>query len=498
MPSIPVIIGIGEILDRPADLSQALDPLELMKRSLERADEDAGGGFLERLDSLDIVQQVTWRYRDTAARMCERLHHRPARAVYGVTGGESPMRYLHEAALRIANGESNVAAICGGEAQHALSKAKSAGITLPWPDAHTEIEHRHVRESILQPVAIRHGMTLPAQIYPLYENATLAAWGETPRAASAESARLWSQFARVAAENPYSWTQRSFTASGIETPAADNRLITHPYTKRMVANPLVNQGAALILTSLERARAAGIADERMIFIHGGAAAIEPRDYLLREQYVRSDAQDVVLEAIARLVDDGGQELDACELYSCFPVVPKMARRTLERARSLAPTVTGGLSFFGAPLNNYMTHAACAMVRHLRDGKARTGMLYGQGEYVTKHHAVILSREPSRTPLARDYSVQSLADARRGATPPLIDEYVGPASVETHTVVYDRDGSPAFGTVIARTPEDARLMARVMPNDGAGIAALTDRDHSPVGAAGEVRPATDGLLQFSID
>jgi acetyl-CoA C-acetyltransferase len=40
-----------------------------------------------------------------------------------------------------------------------------------------------------------------------------------------------------------------------------------------------------------------------------------------------------------------------------------------------PTVTGGLTFFGAPLNTYMTHAACAMVRKLRNG-AKLGLLYG--------------------------------------------------------------------------------------------------------------------------
>ena len=42
-----------------------------------------------------------------------------------------------------------------------------------------------------------------------------------------------------------------------------------------------------------------------------------------------------------------------------------------------PTVAGGLTFFGAPLNTYMTHAACAMVRKLRNG-AKLGLLYGQG------------------------------------------------------------------------------------------------------------------------
>ena len=71
---------------------------------------------------------------------------------------------------------------------------------------------------------------------------------------------------------------------------------------------------------------------------------------------------------------------------------------------MQPTVTGGLTFFGAPLNTYMTHAACAMVRELRDG-GKLGLLYGQGEFVTKHHALVLSRQAPptrsrRTPACR--------------------------------------------------------------------------------------------------
>ena len=91
-----------------------------------------------------------------------------------------------------------------------------------------------------------------------------------------------------------------------------------------------------------------------------------------------------------LVGGDGKAFDAIELYSCFPCVPKMARRTLGLGADVQPTVTGGLTFFGAPLNTYMTHAACAMVRKLRDG-AKLGLLYGQGGFVTKHHALVLSR-----------------------------------------------------------------------------------------------------------
>jgi acetyl-CoA C-acetyltransferase len=74
----------------------------------------------------------------------------------------------------------------------------------------------------------------------------------------------------------------------------------------------------------------------------------------------------------------------------IPCVPKMARRTLGLGADVKPTVAGGLTFFGAPLNTYMTHAACAMVRQLRGG-ARLGLLYGQGGFVTKHHALVKRR-----------------------------------------------------------------------------------------------------------
>jgi acetyl-CoA acetyltransferase len=491
----PVIVGVGELKDLPADLTRSLEPLELMARAVELADEDAGGHALRSIDSIDVVHQVSWRYERTAASLCERLAISPARAVYGFTGGESPVRYLHEAALRIARGESEVAAVCGAEAQYAVNKAGSASITLPWRERAAAVENPLPREGLLNPLAIAHGIVQPIQIYPLYENATLAAWQQTPEAALAESGELWARYSRVAASNPYSWATRALTAEEITRPSRENRLIAYPYTKHMVANPAVNQGAAIILTTLANARAWKIPDDRLVFVWGGAAAHEPRDYLLRDQYERSDAQDFVLEETLRAMDANAGALEAIELYSCFPCVPKMARRALGLDAGVTPTVTGGLSFFGAPLNDYMTHAACAMVRHLRAGRATTGLLYGQGEFVTKHHALAVARTPPRNALTPDYSVQSRVDRNRGTVPALLAQYEGRAHVETHTVVYDREGEPAFGAVIARTPEGARLTARVPASDRDAIGVLTNRERSPVGLSGTVTAGEKDLLRF---
>jgi acetyl-CoA C-acetyltransferase len=488
---IPVIVGIGEITDRPADLMHSLEPLALMAAALERAGEDAGHDVMRSVDSLDVVNLVSWRYADLAQQLSARVGIAPRRAVYGPVGGESPVRYLHEAALRIARGESEVAAIAGAEAQSSVAKAKKAGCELPW----TPIDGpRSLRgPDYLHPLAVKLGVAMPVTVYPFYDAASAEHWGQTPREALAESGDLWAKFAGVAASNPTAWIKHRFSAAEIITPSADNRLISWPYTKLLVANPTVNQGAAILMTSLARAREAGIADERIVHIWGGAAANEPRDYLLRDHFYESHAQNAVLETALAIVQ--GHPFDALELYSCFPCVPKMARRTLGLEADVEPSVTGGLTFFGAPLNNYMSHAACAMVRRLREA-AGVGLLYGQGEFVTKHHGLVLASKPPPRPLQSwSASVQAEADKRRGAVPPFLLEATGPASLETFTVIFDRDGAVNHGVVILKTAAGARTLARVPAADSDTLGLLTDLDQTPLGIDGALTANADGISNW---
>src|ERR1700716_1084822 len=489
---IPVIVGEGEITDRPADLKSGLEPLTLLEEALKRAEADSGGKLLGDIQSLDIVNFLSWRYQDPAKQLSDRLGIQPAHARYGPGGGESPIRYLHEAAQRIARGECSVAAICGAEAQSTATKAERAGVDLPWtPFAHDVPEPKR-GAAFQKPMAVKLGVFRPITVYPFYEAATSAHWGQTPREAMAESGQLWSTYSSVASQNPNAWLKRRFTPDEITTPTPGNRLIAWPYTKLMVANPTVNMGAAVLITSLAKARAAGIAEDLLVHVWGGASAEEPRDYLARDQFVQSHPQNAVLRAAMDLAGGDGRAFDAIELYSCFPCVPKMARRTLGLSAEVQPTVTGGLTFFGAPLNSYMTHAACAMVRRLRDG-AQLGLLYGQGGFVTKHHALVLSRQGPQTALAQDTSVQSEADRRRGAVPEFVIEADGKGSVESFTVVYGRNGEVEHGVVMLRTSDNTRALARVPAHDGQTLAHLLNMDRTPVGSSGDIVTAEDGGL-----
>jgi acetyl-CoA C-acetyltransferase len=491
---IPVIVGVGEIVDRPKEIADGLEPLALLEAALRRAEADSGAKLLGEIGSLDVVSFLSWRYRDPEKLLASRLGITPLHCYYGPVGGESPIRYLHEAAQRIARGECAVAAVCGAEAQSTATKAERAGVTLPWTPFAKDVEEPKRGAAFQKPLAVKLGVFRPITVYPLYESATSAHWGQSQREALAESGSLWSTYSRVASENPNSWLKKRFSADDITTPKPENRLIAWPYTKLMVANPTVNMGGAVLLTSLAKARGAGVPGDKLVYLLGGASAEEPRDYLLRDQFYESHPQNAVLHAVMDLAD--GNKFDAIELYSCFPCVPKMARRTLGLGPNVEPTVTGGLTFFGAPLNTYMTHAACAMVRKMRRG-AGLGLLYGQGGFVTKHHGLVLSREIPRQAMQQKHSVQAEADRNKGAVPEFVAEAGGKGKVEAFTVIYRGKAEVEHGVAMLRTEDGRRTLGRIPANDETTLAHLRNMDRTPVGSLGEITMEEDGAPRWRV-
>ena len=234
---------------------------------------------------------------------------------------------------------------------------------------------------------------------------------------------LWARFAAVAADNPDAWSQQAFTPEEIRTVSPDNRMVCFPYPKRMCANIDVDQAAALLLCSYEAARAAGVPDDRMVFLH---AAAEVHDhYFFTERWSLADSP-----AIATVVGDAARARPASplddiarfDLYSCFPSAVQVATRALGLAdddpRPL--TVTGGLGFAGGPVNNYPTHAIARMVEVLRADPTSFGCTTALGWYISKHAAGVWSASPpgatgfgaSTRPRARPRSTR-----RPAASPP---------------------------------------------------------------------------------
>ena len=492
---IPVIVGVGQVNDRPVDVQQGLDSLGLMRSALEEADADGRGGWLTRLDSLAVVDQMSFpSLNPLPQKLADRLGAAPRIAYQTASpSGDSPILLLNEAANRIAAGEIEVAAIVGGEALRTAAR-RAADATNNDVSSHNVLRTRtNERAPTYQS---RYGLSAPVDIYPLYENAVRAAYGQSLQEAQQESGLIWSLFSYVAAQSAGAWIKTPRTLAEIVKPGPDNRPIAFPYNKLMVANSSVNQGAGFLVTSLAAALEAGVPEDRLVYVGRGAAAHEPNDILARDRFDRTAAMEVSIRRAMQLNELTTADLDFVELYSCFPCVPKMARRIIGRPADKPASVFGGLTFGGGPIGNYMSHAVVEMVLKLRE-RGRKGLLFANGGYATHNHTLVIGREPPPSEfLPYGFDFQAEADAQRGAVPFLDESYEGPGEIETYTVLHERNAEPKFGVIVARTPRGARFLAKIPSKDVAGIAFLTDGLKEPVGTKGRASRGPGGDLVWS--
>jgi acetyl-CoA C-acetyltransferase len=488
--NIPVIVGVGQVNDRSPDPNNALDSLGLMEAALKAADEDAGGGWLADLDSLAVVDQISFReLGQLSAPLAQRLGATPRLAMQtDIPSGDSPILLLNEAANRIGAGEIRIAAVVGGEA---LRTAARRAATRQGTDVSAQNASRQMSELHSPSYRQRYGITAPIDIYPLYENAGRATNGQSLEEAQRESATIWSIFSKVADANASAWIHKPAAPEEILTPSTDNRPIAFPYTKLMVANSSVNQGAGFIVTSLAEAQRRGVPGDRIIYVGLGAAAHEADDPLARDRYDQTPSMTVSIRRALELNGLTANDLDHVELYSCFPCVPKMARRVLGWPMEKPATVFGGLTFGGGPIGNYMSHAVASMVLKLRE-QGRYGLLFANGGFATHNHTIALSSTPiAAAAFPQNFDYQHEADANRRPVPATREDYEGPATIETYTVLYARDGSPRHGVIVALTPEGERTLAKVPATDEACIAFLTDGADEPVGSTGIIERDAEG-------
>jgi acetyl-CoA C-acetyltransferase len=492
-PRTAVIIGVGQITDHPgpdARFASRPTPLDLMVRALSVAAEDTGatGAVLASIDELIAIGSFTWHPRDPARLVAEALGLQPARTRLTPTGGNIPQKLVHELAGRIERGEIETAAVVGAEAMHAASLARREGVERHWPQQGDDVARPELVEDDRIPFTTAEyeaGLTLPVEVYPLFENARRARLGWTLAEQRQRLGTLWSHFASVAADNPYAWLRTHPSPEVITTPTATNRMVAYPYTKYLVANLPVDMGAAYIITSLERARALGVGDEQMVFPLAGADATD--HWFVSDRLVLDDSP--AMRAIwSELVAAGtrSEDLAAIDLYSCFPTVVQTAGDVIgldvfDPGR--VPTLTGGLTFGGGPGNNYVTHAIAAMVDRLR-GTSDTGLVTGLGWFSTKHAwGTYRTTPPDQGFRHRD--VQAVVDAQPRCP---LRQADGTVVIESYTVTYDRDGAPARTVIAGRFPDGARTWAS--SRDGAVADQATH--HEIIGTTATV---TDGVCHL---
>jgi len=99
------------------------------------------------------------------------------------------------------------------------------------------------------------------------------------------------------------------------------------------------------------------------------------------------------------------------------------------------TTTGGLSFFGGPMNSYVIHAIASTVDAVRaTGKA--GFVHANGGYATKHACAVYGNKPPE----RDFRREDLQNEIDTHPTRAVDESPsGDSVIEAYTVMHGREG-----------------------------------------------------------
>ena len=455
-PRTPVLIGAGQLSHRVDRGAAPLEPVDLVVEAARRAAEDSGVGdaALTGLDAVHVVSILSFRYRDPAALVAERVGATPRDTTLSGMGGNSPQSLVNQTCLDIQAGRADLVLIGGAEAWRTRMAARAGNAELGWTEQGDDVPK--ARQStpdvaMSAPGEQARGVMMPVQVYPIFEQALRMANGRSVADHLVAVSELWAGFSAVAAANPHAWIQRQYSAEEIRTPSDDNRWVGFPYTKLMNSNNAVEQGAAVILCSAERAESLGVPRDRWVFPHSGTDAHDHYFVSERDDLRSSPAMRLAGGAALSLAGIGVDDLAHVDLYSCFPSAVEIAANELGLGLDRPLTVTGGLSFAGGPWNNYVTHSIATMAGVLRDDPGSIGLVTANGGFITKHAFGVYSTEPPATPF-RHADLQDEVDALPRRT---IDEAPdGAIDIESYTVLHGR-GGPESGLVVGLRPDGQR-------------------------------------------
>ncbi len=503
----PVLLGAGQVTER-------LDSPDYAARSPQDLAADAAQQALDRhgqahkllplIDAItftrNIADSVPDMFRDVVApfgasdnfprSVAKRIGANPEHAVYSRAGGDIPQILVAETCQRVAGGELRAGIVCGAEAIATVRHLQRTGGSVDWsesPGGTLDDRGPQIDDIFIAELA-RHGAFEPIHIYPLLENARRSRLGEGRADYLADMAKLFERFAKTANSNPLSMFHKAMDATAIASPDNGNRLIAEPYFKAMVAKDGVNQAAAIVITTLGTARTLGLEDQ-CVFLHGHAAAIEPT-VLERPDLGAAPAMTRAYHAAIATAGISVDQIAQFDLYSCFPIAVSCALEALGiAANDPRPlTLTGGLPFFGGPINNYSLHA----IAEAYDASVSTPDSYtlvgANGGHLSKHAVGVYSARPAELGIAA--AIATPTDGATVETAP-----AGQGTIESYTYRSSKDVGTKVIAVIRLDETQRRCMAVADPTDSQTIAGCVDQD--PLGRAVVVSAGdSENRFQFS--
>jgi acetyl-CoA C-acetyltransferase len=459
----PVLVGVGAAARLP-------DAVELMAAAAEAAAVDAGGAGLLRAVRKVYVARGSWSHPDPGREVTTRFGATARTAVAEL--GILQQSLVTRACLDITAGHADVVLVLGAESAHSdrfrLGAGRPTGKATTGPD-----EILAPTDDILAPLEIRRGMYLPVRQYAVLESALRAADGQGLAEHAAEVARLWAGFSRVAAGNDEAWS-RSPVAPEDLAASERNPMMSSPYTRSHCSRAGVDQGAALLLCSTEAARRLGVPLDRWVFPVAAAESNVMVPVAARPELARSPGFGAVGRRLTTLTGRGPADADLVDLYSCFPAAVRLQTRELGLTDRADLSVTGGMTFAGGPLNNYVFQATVTMAGLLRATPEAQGLVTCVSGMVTKQGGMVWSASPSSGGFrAEDVS----AEVRAAEQPlPLVDAGTDAAGrIVGFTVAWEKGEPVQAQAVLTLDAADGPVRTVATSTDPDVLAAMSTED-----------------------
>ncbi|HEY5338141.1 MAG TPA: acetyl-CoA acetyltransferase, partial [Rhizomicrobium sp.] len=440
-PHTPILVGAGQFTQRTAregKVAESLSPIDMLAKVSKLAMDDTGAGG-KLAAALDIIAVVRFTadspgeqgrlpkrmFRNPPASLAKHLGANPKRAFYTAVGGNTPQWLVNRTAEEIANGACDVALLAGAEYIATLLTAMKQGVRLDWSadaDPGSDPEEIGDMRSGTTPYELKYGLNFPVNAYPLFENGIRGVKKRTPAQHLKWLGEFFSPFTKVASENPYSWFPTYRSPEEISTPTEKNRFVGFPYTKYLNAVIEVDMAAAVVMTSVGKARELGIPESKWVFLHGCGDASDIWNVSERVSFHSSPAIRAVGKHAFAMAGKSIADMAFIDLYSCFPSAVELGCQELGLAtddkRGL--TITGGLPYFGGAGNNYVMHSIVTMMEKLRAAPGKFGLCTANGWYVTKHSAGIYSTTPTSSAWKREDPKSYQKDIDAEAHPEVVE------------------------------------------------------------------------------
>lgn len=471
----PVLVGVAAVQQKMEDYRQALEPVDLMEQALRDAAEDAGSTELLRRADEILVPKSLWGYSDPGRILADTLGASTATTLLAEFG-ILQQSLLTRACQRIAAGEARVVLVAGGEARYRSQCAGKAGeeaSETTQVDVDPDILLRP-EDEMWSSVETDSGLGMPVGYYAILDSALRYKQGLSLGQHRDQMARMYSHLSDTAAGNSDAWAEEAVSAAHIREHSASNRMLAFPYTKLHNSQWNVDQAAGLILCSAGMAEELGIQRSKWIFPRAAAESNLMSVVASRKDLGASPGFRIAGEALMELAGLSFTDIRMCELYSCFPYAIRVQLEEFGLDSQRKISVTGGMTFGGGPLNNFVFQATVKMAQLLRQNRSEIGLVSAVSGLLTKQACALWSAAPGD----REWACADVTEQVRAASEicELIADYDGEALVAGYTVIYQGMDPwravavfdlPAGERTVAYS-EDSQVIASMLEKECCGV------------------------------